>query len=398
VTSHKDKPIPRVCAVIPTFNNAKTIASVIRGVLAVIPDVIVVNDGSTDDTGQILEQLEGVMVLRHTQNLGKGQSLAHGLEYAEKMEFTHAITLDGDGQHSPADIPGFLKAISERPYDLLIGIRDLRGEEVRRRKSRLLRTNSNFWVWVETGKWIDDTQSGLRAYPIEMVNRLVLKTRKYDYEIDILVKAIWSGTPVSFVPVTADYGPGSESHFRPLRDFAIVTHLNGCLIWQRILLPANLRRVMFLKEYREKRISRLCFEVARDVILEQSKTPASFALCIGLGVCFGILPIWGFQMILAGLVAHQLRLSKPLVLAASNISVPAAIPFILYASLLLGRFVLERRLDSIPGLGSVSQETIWTYAAEYLIGSVLLAVAAGLAAVCVSYVLARGCSLWWKWS
>jgi glycosyltransferase involved in cell wall biosynthesis len=396
MTEKQNKSGHRVCVVIPTYNNSNTIAAVIRETLTVVPDIIVVNDGSTDGTKRILEQFENIDVLTHSKNLGKGVSLSQGLAYADEKGFTHAISIDADGQHSPGDIQKFVAKVEERPQDLIIGVRNLNKRGRRRLKSRLLRGNSNFWVWIETGRWIADTQSGFRAYPVKAVQKLLLKSRKYDYEIEVLVKLMWFGLNVSTIAVAASYGRGSKSHFRPLRDFAIVSHLNACLIWQRILLPGSLRRVVHLKEYRDKPLRKLCFEIVRDVLLEQSKTPASFALCIGLGVCFGILPIWGLQMLAAGIVAHQLRLSKPLVLAASNISIPVMIPLILYVSVLIGQFVLRERLDYGLGLGAINQETVWMYAAEYLVGSVLLAIIAGFVALCISYVLARGCTLWWK--
>jgi glycosyltransferase involved in cell wall biosynthesis len=389
MTGQLCKPSQRVCVVIPTYNNSDTVASVIRGAVQQVESVIVIDDGSTDATEQILRQFNNITVLRHSHNLGKGAALAKGLAFAAQKGFTHAVTIDADGQHLASDIPRFLAEIEKSPQALIIGVRDLSGRETRRRKSRILRRNSNFWVWVETGKWLSDTQSGFRAYPLAATDALLLKTRKYDYEIEVLVKLIWAGVDVAAVKVSARYGPGSRSHFRPLRDFLIVAHLSGCLIWQRILLPAALRRLLHLKTFHDKPFWKICSQVLRNVIMEEVDTPWGFAVCVGLGVCFGILPIWGLQMFVAAVVAHHLRLSKPLILVASNISFPAAIPFILYASLLLGRFVLSGQLDYDLGLSVLNPKDIWKYAIEYLVGSISLAVLAGAVTTVVSYFLAR---------
>ncbi len=165
------------------------------------------------------------------------------------MGFTHAVTMDTDGQHLASDIPKFLKAIEEHPEALVVGVRDLVGGGARLR-SRLLRGNSNFWVFVHTGRWVRDTQSGFRAYSLAAMAALRLVCRRYDYEVEALVKGLWAGVPVVEVPIEVRYGTGSPSQFRPVRDFWLVTHLNGCLLTQRLFLPASLRRVYHLKSFR----------------------------------------------------------------------------------------------------------------------------------------------------
>jgi uncharacterized protein (DUF2062 family) len=167
-------------------------------------------------------------------------------------------------------------------------------------------------------------------------------------------------------------------------------------MWQRIVLPANLLGAIHLKSFRDRPLRKILVKIVRDVIMEQADTPRSFAVCIGLGVSFGILPIWGFQMVVAGFVAHQLRLSKPLTLAASNISFPAAIPLILYLSLLLGTFALTGRIRSFASIWTVDWQTVWACTVEYLVGSVILAITAGSIAMGISYILARRYSLWRK--
>ncbi len=378
----------RACAVVPTHNNPTTIAAVVTGLQRVIADVIVVDDGSDEEARTILESLSGVEMVTHARNMGKGAALLSGFKRAVELGFTHAVTVDADGQHSPEDVPPMLAVLRETPHAMIIGVRDLKGAG-RPLKSRILRTHSNFWVWTETGRWIADTQSGLRIYPLEPVANLRLASRKYDFEIEVLVKTVWAGTPVREVPVRASYGPGSRSQFRPVGDFALVARLNFVLFLEAMFLPAMFRRRMHHVEYADAQSGGRYRRIIRAVILQDGSGPGLLAVSVGVGVCFGILPIWGFQMMAAFAVAHVLRLSKAVVLLVSNISIPAFMPVILYASLVTGRLVLARRLDFSLSVSGLDLAAARAYLAEYLCGAVVLALAAGLAAGVVTYAVGR---------
>lgn len=365
---------PRICVLIPVYNNPLTISSVVRGALEHIEDVIVINDGSTDGTSEQLEHFDNITVLTNNINQGKGAALSRGMQYGYERGFDYALCIDADGQHRAEDIPAFIKAIHDNQGALILGNRKIINQCRRAMKSRMLRANSNFWTWIETGERISDTQSGYRAYPLEAICKLFIKTQKYDFEIESLVKLLWMGTPLVEIDIGVDYGKGSKSHFRPIVDFARVFHLNGQLVWQRILLPKALLSEFHLKEYQAQPFGHKLRSIFKGIIIHESNTPANFAFCIAIGVLFGILPLWGFQMVLAGLAAHSLNLSKPLTLVASNISCPLAIPFILYASLLCGRFVLSSIGSVAVSIDEVQKATAGQYAVEYLVGSVVLAV------------------------
>ena len=384
-----------VCVVVPSCGNRATIGEALRQALGVVRDVVVVDDGSRDGTADVLAGFPQVAVVRHEQTQGKGAALASGLARAAELGFRHAITMDADGQHLAADLPKFLAAIGEHPEALVVGVRDLAGAGAPRR-SRLLRANSDFWVWVHTGRWVHDTQSGFRAYPLAGILALRLKTRRYDYEVEALVKGLWTGLPVVEVPVAVRYQTGSPSHFRPFRDFVWVTHLNGCLLWQRLLMPASLRRVYHLKSFHQGPKLPRILQVLRGAVFQECGSARRFAACLGVGVFFGILPIWGFQMAAATAVAHRLRLSKPLVVAASNISIPVMIPFILWLSLVVGRFAFTGHLDVTLSQQSLTLATVWRYVVEYVSGAVILATLAGLATAGVSYLLARAAGALWR--
>jgi len=381
------KPV-KACVVVPTYNNRETIGRVVEGIRAITPDVIVVDDGSTDGTADALAAVNGLTVVTHDRNLGKGAALRSGFLAAAQRGFTHAVTMDGDGQHTARDLPRFLEAVRDNPNAIVIGDRGLSGGG-RRLMSRGLRFNSNFWVWAETGRWVRDTQSGFRAYPLSATLGITLRTAKYDFEIETLVKEMWTGVPVVEIPITVSYGPGSKSHFRPLRDFARVARLNALLMVERLTLPASIRREMHLSAYGDKSLWRRLYDILRGAVLQESTTPGRLGACVGLGVTFGILPIWGFQMAAAVVTAHALRLSKPIVVAASNISIPAFIPAILYASVVTGKFVLSHAPDPSVEAGLLNPVSVWYYAWEYLVGSIVFAAAAGIVAGVVSYAAAR---------
>ena len=244
------RPTPLV--VVPTYTNRDTIGSVVGDILQVTPHVLVVDDGSDDGAQAILASLPGLRVVRHPRNLGKGAALRSGWLAAAQLGFSHAVSMDGDGQHLPGDLPVFFKEISAHPEALILGYRRLAGGK-RALKSRLLRAHCNFWVAVLTGRWVGDSQSGFRAYPLEQVLPLELTTRKYDFEVEVLVKALWTGVPVREIPIQAAYGPGSVSHFRPFRDFMLVFRLISNLLWRKLTTwPAVLKKDSLAATSRER--------------------------------------------------------------------------------------------------------------------------------------------------
>ena len=201
---------PNICVVIPVFNHALTVGRVVREAKSHFP-TIVVNDGSTDDTGKILGLETGVTVVTLPHNQGKGAALRCGFATAEKMGFTHAITLDADGQHAPGELPLFAAASRRQPEALIVGVRDLVKENAPRGR-RFTNNLSTFWFQVQTGVPLTDTQCGFRSYPLGTIHPLHVKTQRYAYELEIMVKAAWTGVPVVAQPVSADYAAATSRH------------------------------------------------------------------------------------------------------------------------------------------------------------------------------------------
>ena len=191
--TYKERMSALRCAVVmPTYNNAGTIAKVISDVKEYAADVIVVNDGSTDDTKDILSSISDIKVVDYPNNKGKGYALKLGLKKAYEWGFRYAITIDSDGQHYADDIPAFIEKIEEKPDSLLIGARNLTADNMPS-KNTFANKFSNFWYKVETGQTLSDTQSGFRLYPLDKLQKIHFITRRYEFEVEIIVRAAWRG-------------------------------------------------------------------------------------------------------------------------------------------------------------------------------------------------------------
>ncbi len=231
-----------ICVIIPTFNNAGTIAAVVGDALIECKDVIVVNDGSTDNTSTILHAINGITLVEYEKNRGKGYALKTGFKRALQMGFAYAITLDGDGQHYPSDIQAFLKANQQHPGALIIGSRKLDGVE-RSKGSSFANKFSNFWFYIQTGRRLSDTQTGYRLYPLKKLYGLGLLTSRYEAELELLVFASWHGVELHPIDINVYYPPQEQrvSHFRPGKDFARISVLNTVLCFLAIVYGLPLR-------------------------------------------------------------------------------------------------------------------------------------------------------------
>ncbi|MCF0195781.1 MAG: glycosyltransferase [Bacteroidaceae bacterium] len=236
-----------ICVVIPTYNNAGTLADVVRRTKEQCDDVIVVNDGSTDDTRLILQSIPGIIVVDYARNEGKGTALKRGFQKALAMGFAYAITLDSDGQHYPEDIPLLVEAHRQHPGCLIVGQRRLEGVQ-RSKGSKFANAFSNFWFCVQTFHRLRDTQTGYRLYPLRKLHGLSLLTSRYEAELELLVFASWHGVKIVSVGINVFYPPMEErvSHFRPGPDFARISVLNTVLCVLALVygLPCALFRLL----------------------------------------------------------------------------------------------------------------------------------------------------------
>jgi len=235
--------IPLRCAiVIPAYNHGAQVQGVVEKCLQFRLPVVVVDDGSTDSTPDVLASLSDITVIRHKKNQGKGASLLTG--FAAVLQLADwAITIDADGQHDPEDILSLTRAVPEKQRPLVIGKRAEMGHKNVPWTSRWGRRFANFWVWTSCGRWFSDSQSGFRIYPLPETLNLGTKAKRFQFEVEVLVRAVWCGIPIIEAPVHAIYGPPEErvSHFRPWLDFWRNTQTFARLVATRVLIPSKLR-------------------------------------------------------------------------------------------------------------------------------------------------------------
>ena len=303
----------RICVIIPAYNNGRTVADVVRRALAVCADVIVVDDGSTDDTPARLADLRAstvvgeasklcsvvgeasklcsvvgeasklcsvvgeasklcnptpLTILTHDRNRGKGRALQTGFRKAVELGFSYAITLDADGQHYPEDIPKFLEANRQHPGALIVGSRHTpdspsQPSGSQPAASRFANKFSNFWFCLQTGRRLPDTQTGYRLYPLRKMHitpasapedgpaRRWALTSRYEAELELLVFASWHGVALVPIDVHVYYPPSAErvSHFRPVQDFARISLLNTVLCLLAVVYGLPLRLWRWMGKY-----------------------------------------------------------------------------------------------------------------------------------------------------
>jgi glycosyltransferase involved in cell wall biosynthesis len=212
--------------VIPVYNHVRNVRQVVLAAVESGTPVVVVDDGSTDGSGDAVEGLPGATLVRHKRNLGKGAAIVSGLAKLAALPVRYAVTVDADGQHRPDDARGLLAALltdgeASPRVGLVLGARvGMQGQAVPW-SSRLGRGFSGFWVWASGGPALSDSQSGFRVYPVAETLALPTRARRFEFEVEVLVQARRAGIPILEAPISVTYQPpgGRVSHFRPWRDF-----------------------------------------------------------------------------------------------------------------------------------------------------------------------------------
>ncbi len=234
----------------PTYNNGRMLLDVLRHIGAQRLPVLVVNDGSTDDTADILERWvaasgenPGRQVVTQPINHGKADALLIGFAKARELGFTHAITIDTDGQLDPTQITDLLMEAEQHPSALIVGDRDKTASDYPSR-SRVGRWISNLMVRIESGLKVSDSQCGFRIYPLDLALPIKCHVGRYGYETEILTRYAWAGGEVRHVPVRCIYDvPGGRiSHLHPRNDTlrGVAMHLRLLL---RSILPTGVKRI-----------------------------------------------------------------------------------------------------------------------------------------------------------
>lgn len=369
------------CVLIPTYNNAQTLAAVIESVAAFTHHIIVVNDGSTDATETILHDFPFLQIISYRPNRGKGNALKEGFRYALSQHYRYAITIDSDGQHYAHDLPAFLDAAEQLPGCLIIGARNMDQAHIPG-KSSFGNRFSNFWFWVETGIRLPDTQSGYRLYPLQPMRDMKFFTRKYEFEIEVPVRIAWKRVPVVSVPVSVYYPPAGEriSHFRPFKDFTRISVLNTFLTFIALLWIHPRNFVLKLTSRKG------WHDLWQQVVVRKEETNRRKAWSLAFGVFMGIFPVWGFQLAIGIPLAVYFKMNRALFLLAANISIFPFTPVFWALSLYAGKWMLGYDNLSLRWQ-DISLQQFREAGLSFFLGGAVLAIAMGLLTYLVSLLL-----------
>ncbi|OGR61686.1 MAG: dolichyl-phosphate mannose synthase [Elusimicrobia bacterium GWA2_69_24] len=346
--------------------------------------VLVVDDGSTDGS---LDSLSGLPIERRRfpVNRGKGAALLEGAAAAKRLGYEAILTLDADGQHDPAEGRLLLKTAAADWPAIVIGAR--RMESGGAPSSSIFgRDFSNFWVKMESGQALPDTQSGYRLYPVGFLTSRDFVSRRYSFEVEVLVRAAWTGMPVRSTPVSVTYAPGSGrvSHFHRLKDNLRLSCLHTWLVG-RSLLPYPHERTFGTAEkirWIPELMSPLDFfrRMARE-----HASAAELAAAVWVGIFLGSLPIMPFGAASILYVSHKLHLNKLASFGASHVCIA---PFVPLFCIEIGHYLRFGRLWTEFTRRTLLLEIhhrLW----EWLLGSLLLGPALGVVGAVFTYYLVR---------
>ena len=353
---------------IPCFDNPKTVGQVVSQVLSETDlPILVVDDGSKIKVSDLLiyadhqRALESgrLKIHRFQENQGKGKALQYGIQYGLSKNMTHMISMDSDGQHFASEIAKLTDEALRRPWDLIIGNRKLEGDTVPG-ISKFGRKFSNYWVKYQTDRIVADSQSGFRNYPLFHCQDLKFWTKKFDFEIEILIRLIWKGVAVRDINVACVYHNEENrvSHFHKFFDNGRISALNAIFV----ILS----------------------------LLKSHKSPTQIGLALGVGVLIGCTPFYGFHTLIVAALSFLLRLNFIYLFIGSNISLPFLAPFIMTASYLIGSNVF-----GIPTDNGVAEKFVILLTGSLILGSLLGLLVGILGAAASTFLQYRGHKKTW---
>jgi uncharacterized protein (DUF2062 family) len=296
-------------------------------------------------------------------------ALRTALKFINNKGAEFMLTIDADGQHDPEDIDCFIPLLQQNGSAIIVGIRDFNSPNIPG-KSRFGRAFSNFWLRLETGKAIDDSQSGFRAYPVKYLTQIKVDGRRYDFEAEVLTRAIWSGLELKQVGIKVFYPPGDSrlTSFRPILDNLRIALMHARLVGRQLLPLPHLKLV---RHTRTEHVSGLLMHPIKLLkeLLKENATPVGLAVSASVGILLGVLPLISMHILAIVYVASRLHLNKIMAVAVQNLCMP---PFIPVACIELGHFMIYKRwLTDITWktvFGEIPKR-LW----EWLLGALILA-------------------------
>lgn len=361
----------RIAVLIPVYNHAATLPGVISGMRAEgALHILVVDDGSTDGSGEAARQAGADRVLRVEPNQGKGHALALGLATLAQEGWTQALAIDADLQHPPSEGARLAQASCQDPACLWLGVRDMTGAPA---ASRFGRVWTSLWTWIACGCWPEDNQTGLRVYPLPAMTHLPIHAGRYAYEVESLVRAVWGGVQVGRLGVSVRYPQDRISHFHKVRDNARTAWAFTRLVVRR-LIPWPHRQADGRSVW--------------SALLADGLDPRRAALAGAFGGAMGVAPLPGLQLLAAAWGAMVLRLNPAVALFTSNISFGPLLPLWFSLSVLVGHALRTGETQGlwaqVEGLqAAIASQGPWAALAplltDWLLGSVpVMLLAAGI--------------------
>jgi predicted LPLAT superfamily acyltransferase/glycosyltransferase involved in cell wall biosynthesis len=340
--------ILRYCICIPTYNNPEMIQDVVRDCLDRTPYPILIIDDGSDEPVHV--ENTRVSIVRLETNQGKGAALQRAFKECLKSEYTHMISLDGDGQHLASEISKLTAVSLENPWDMIIGSRKMVSENVPS-ISKFGRKFSNFWVQFQTNSAVSDSQSGFRIYPLFHVQNMKFWTRKFDFEIEVLIRLLWKNVTVREQEIECFYPAREErvSHFHKFWDNLRISLLNTLLVILSLLRTHH--------------------------------TPKELALAVGVGVWVGTTPFFGFHTLIVAAIAFVFRLNAAYLWLGTQVSIAPLAPLLAIASIKVGKFLLKKTTT-----GSLSA---LRFSWDWFAGSLFLGAALGLVLGLIAYFVAK---------
>ena len=406
-----DAPGQRFVVVIPVYNHGASVGPVVQEALERLPDtlVLVIDDGSTDQTADVLARLEQqeksgapdradrLRVIRHRRNRGKGAALWTGFRGARAAGGTHALTIDADGQHLISDVLRILRIARLFPDDLIIGNRQMDHVPAPPASKRGCDL-SRYWIWIETGQDVPDTQCGLRVYPLTHTLRLRHWFKRFDFETETLARHAWAGLQIRSAPIACIYfSPGERiTHYRPFRDTMRGVRLNVLLVVLRLFfIPCRRCQPVYLP--RPPRGARHFWRFAAwrwaiGRLVKENLSDSLLSTAVGVGILIAFLPVYGLQTLLAIYVARRLHLNVLIAVLASQVSIFPLTPLCLLASAEVGSLVLYGHFLN----GGRWHELTWRLAfadllAPIIVGGIICGLLAGTAGIFITRYILRRC-------
>jgi len=359
----------QILVVVPVYNHGATLRQVVEGVLQYHDRVLVVDDGSSESVAGLIDDLP-VELLQHQQNQGKGAALHSAAEWGQWNGYSHILSIDADGQHAPDDLPVIIAEVNEHPQALIVGHRDFEQQGIPG-SSRFGRQFSNFWLRLQTGSRLKDSQSGFRAYPLFLFEKLNFWTRRYNFEVEILVRSAWAGVELRDVDISVYYPPGDErvSHFRGFMDNWRLTMLNTHLTL-RSVVPWPHRKIFEQSDAgRVKALSVIHPLRSIRQLLRENSSPPRLAAAAGVGVLLGTLPLLFCHTIAILFVCGFFRLNKVAAVSSSQLCMPPIVPALCIEVGYFMRTGIWLTEFSLQTLGYQAIQRLY----EWFLGSLLLA-------------------------